>query len=126
MKNFFSPHIFVYKPQTNSVFSLFLRFILILTFIDFISYVISLSFLNTLVFNYILDLTYISEVVLVFHVLATLSEEFIDYDSLELNYWDVDLVTFFSFFFIISLFLVIISLFYLILQFTFWSALIVI
>lgn len=119
MVNFFSPHIFVYKPQTNSVFSLFLRFILILVFIDFISYTLSLSFLNTFVFSYILDLTFLSEIIFMFYILAVLSEEFIDYDSVELNYWDVDLVTFFNFFFFVSLLLVFISLFYLTLQFTF-------
>lgn len=86
MINFFSPHILIYKPQTNSVFSLFLRFILILVFVDFISYTVSFSFLGTFIFGYILDLTYISEVIIIFYILAILSEEFIDYDSMELNY----------------------------------------
>lgn len=86
MNNFFSPHIFIYKPQTNSVFSLFLRFILIVVFIDFVTYSFSFSFLNAIVFNYILDLIYLPEVIIVFFVLSILSEEFIDYDSIELNY----------------------------------------
>jgi hypothetical protein len=50
------------------------------------SYTVSLSFLNTFAFNYILDLTYVSEIIFIFYILATLSEEFIDYDSVELNY----------------------------------------
>jgi hypothetical protein len=125
MTSFFSPHIFIYKPQTNSVFSLFLRFILILIFADFMSYALSFSFFNTLVFSYFLDLVYISEIVIIFYVLAILAEEFIDYDSVDLNYWDVDLVTFFNFFFVLVLLLGAISLIYLILQFTLWSVLIV-
>lgn len=125
MNNFFSPHIFIYKPQTNSVFSLFLRFILIVVFIDFVTYSFSFSFLNAIVFNYILDLIYLPEVIIVFFVLSILSEEFIDYDSIELNYWDIDLVTFFNFFFTIFLVLLAVSISYLLLQFAFWPYLIV-
>lgn len=124
MMNLFSPHIFVYKPQTNSVFSLFLRFILILVFLDFISYTVSLSFLNVIAFSYFLNMIYLTEIILVFYILANLCEEFIDYDSVELNYWDIDLVTFFNFFFVLFVMLLFISISYLLLQFAFWPVLI--
>ncbi len=82
----YSPHILVYKPQTNSTFSLFLRFILIAVFFNFLIFSLSLSFLNNLIFSYFLDILYISEFILFFFIISSLGEDFIEYDSINLNY----------------------------------------
>lgn len=122
----YSPHILVYKPQTNSTFSLFLRFILIAVFFNFLIFSLSLSFLNNLIFSYFLDILYISEFILFFFIISSLGEDFIEYDSINLNYWEVDLVTFFNFFFNFSLLLIILSILLLFSKFIFWTTLIVV
>ena len=71
------------------------------------------------IFIYLLDLVYFSEVVMVFYVLAFLGEDLIDYDDISLNYWDIDLVTFFNFFFIFSLFLLLLTVVCLLLKYAF-------
>lgn len=121
----FSPHIFIYKPQINSVFSLFLRFILILLFLDFFIYSLNLpnlSFLFRFLFNNFVDLLLLTEIIFGFYVLAILGEEFIDYESMNLNYWDIDLITFFRFFFIFFIILFVILLLFVALKFIFWAA----
>lgn len=123
----FSPHIFVYKPQINSVFSLLLRFILIIVFLDFFIYSLALenlSFLLKFLFNNFVDLILLTEIILGFYVLSILGEEFIDYESMNLNYWDIDLITFFRFFFIFFMILFMILLLSIVLKFIFWTALI--
>lgn len=117
--NSLSPHILVYKPQTNSTFSLFLRFLLIVAFIDFVLYSLYVPFLSYPIFIYLLDLVYFSEVIMVFYVLAFLGEDLIDYDDISLNYWDIDLVTFFNFFFIFTLFLLLLTVVCLLLKYAF-------
>lgn len=103
----YSPHIFVYKPQTNSVFSLFLRFILIAVFLNFILSLFSINLFNSLIFNYFLEITLISELIIIFYIISYLGEEFIDYDSINLNFLDIDLVVFFKFFLNFSLTLIV-------------------
>lgn len=102
----YSPHILVYKPQTNSVFSLFLRFILLAVFVNFIFSLFSLNFLSYIIFNYFLDITFISELIVVFYVVSYLGEDFIDFDDVNVNFLDIDLVIFFKFFLNFSLLLV--------------------
>ena len=113
----YSPHIFVYKPQTNSVFSLFLRFILLAVFVNFIFSLFSLNFLNYIIFNYFLDITFISELIVAFYVISYLGEDFIDFDDVNVNFLDIDLVIFFKFFLNFSLLLVAFLLVYLICRF---------
>lgn len=120
----YSPHIFVYKPQTNSVFSLFLRFILLVTFINFVLSLFSINLLNYFIFNYFLEITFVSELLIIFYVVSYLGEDFIDYDETSLNFLDVDLVVFFKFFFNFSLILLIFSFLFIISKFVFWAALI--
>lgn len=103
----YSPHIFVYKPQTNSVFSLFLRFILIAVFLNFTFSLFSIYLFNSLIFNYFLDITLISELIIIFYIISYLGEEFIDYDSINVNFLDLDLVVFFKFFLNFSLVLIV-------------------
>lgn len=105
----YSPHIFVYKPQTNSTFSLFLRFILVAIFINFILSIFSINFLSNIIYSYFLDIVLISEFTLVFFVISSLGEDFIDYDNINLNYLDIDLVSFFTFFFNFSVLLIVLS-----------------
>ena len=121
---FYSPHILIYKPQTNSAFSLFLRFILIAVFVNFILYNLFITFFNNILFNYFLDVLFISEFILIFFALAILGEDLIDYDEININYWDIDLVTFFNFFFNFSLLFIILSLFFLISKIIFWATVI--
>ena len=120
----YSPHIFVYKPQTNSVFSLFLRFILLVTFINFVLSLFSVNLLNYFMFNYFLEITFVSELLIIFYVVSYLGEDFIDYDETSLNFLDIDLVVFFKFFFNFSLILFIFSFLFIISKFVFWAALI--
>lgn len=120
----YSPHIFVYKPQTNSVFSLFLRFILLVTFINFVLSLFSINLLNYFMFNYFLEITFVSELLIIFYVVSYLGEDFIDYDETSLNFLDIDLVVFFKFFFNFSLILLIFSFLFIISKFVFWAALI--
>ena len=101
----YSPHIFVYKPQTNSTFSLYLRFILAAIFVNFLLSVFSLNILSDFTYSYFLDVSFVTEFIVLFYVLSSLGEEFIDYDNLNINYLDIDLVSFFSFFFAFSLLL---------------------
>jgi len=115
----YSPHIFVYKPQTNSVFSLFLRFILLVTFINFVLSLFSINLLNYFIFNYFLEITFVSELLIIFYVVSYLGEDFIDYDETSLNFLDVDLVVFFKFFFNFSLILLIFSFLFIISKFVF-------
>lgn len=82
----YSPHILVYKPQTNSTFSLFLRFVLVAVFFNFLFSTIFFNFFNSIIFSYFLDLLFITEFILAFFVIATLGEDFIDYDELNINY----------------------------------------
>lgn len=105
----YSPHIFIYKPQTNSTFSLFLRFILIAVFINFLLSTFSINFLTSITYSYLLDVVFISEFMVVFFVISSLGEDFIDYDDINLNYLDIDLVSFFTFFFNFSVLLLILS-----------------
>lgn len=104
LNSFFSPHIFVYRPQTNSVFSLFFRFILILVFLDFfLSLLVPYNVVSNF-FSIFLDFSFYTEFVVLFYIIAVMSEEFIDYDSIDLGYWDLDLTTLFNFFFFFSIF----------------------
>ena len=82
----YSPHILVYKPQVNSIFSLFLRFILLVTFIDFIFFSFHLNLLVDFIYNYFLDVVYVTEIILIFYMLSVLGEDLIDYDDITLNY----------------------------------------
>lgn len=109
----YSPHILVYKPQTNSTFSLFLRFILVAVFVNFIFSVFSLNILSELLYSYFLDIIFISEFIVAFYIISSLGEDFIDYDEININYLDIDLVSFFNFFFNFSLLLIILSVFFL-------------
>lgn len=93
----YSPHILVYKPQVNSIFSLFLRFILIVAFLDYIFFSFGLSFLSTFIYGYFLDLAYVTEVMVVFYILSVMAEDFVDYDNLDIYYLDIDLIKFFKF-----------------------------
>lgn len=120
----YSPHIFVYKPQTNSVFSLFLRFILIAVFLNFILSLFSINLFNSLIFNYFLEITLISELIIIFYIISYLGEEFIDYDSINLNFLDIDLVVFFKFFLNFSLTLIVFLALFVGSKFVFWTALI--
>nr|YP_003540839.1 hypothetical protein HaveOM_p28 [Vermamoeba vermiformis]ADD62223.1 hypothetical protein [Vermamoeba vermiformis] len=122
----YSPHIFVYKPQTNSVFSLFLRFILLAVFVNFIFSLFSLNFLNYIIFNYFLDITFISELIVVFYVVSYLGEDLIDFDDVNVNFLDIDLVIFFKFFLNFSLLLVTFLFCFTFSKFVFWTALIVV
>ncbi len=105
----YSPHIFIYKPQTNSTFSLFLRFILVAVFTNFLLSTFSINFLTNITYSYFLDIVFISEFMVVFFVISSLGEDFIDYDDINLNYLDIDLVSFFTFFFNFSVLLLILS-----------------
>lgn len=109
----YSPHILVYKPQTNSTFSLFLRFILVAVFVNFIFSVFSLNILSEFLYSYFLDIIFISEFIVAFYIISSLGEDFIDYDEININYLDIDLVSFFNFFFNFSLLLIILSVFFL-------------
>lgn len=105
----YSPHILVYKPQTNSTFSLFLRFVLVAVFINFIFSVFSFSIFSEFLYCYFLDIIFISEFIVAFYIISSLGEDFIDYDEININYLDIDLVSFFKFFFNFSLLLIILS-----------------
>lgn len=107
MSKIFSPHILVYKPQTNSVFSLFLRFILLATFVNFILSLFYFKIFNSLIFGYFLDIAFVSEVIIIFYAVSYLGEDLIDYDSTNVPFLDVDLVVFFKFFLSFSLILLI-------------------
>ena len=122
----YSPHIFVYKPQTNSTFSLFLRFILAAIFVNFLLSVFSLNILSDFTYSYFLDVSFVTEFIVLFYVLSSLGEEFIDYDNLNINYLDIDLVSFFSFFFAFSLLLFFLVNVFLMLKFVWWTTLIVV
>lgn len=115
----YSPHIFVYKLQTNSTFSLFLRFILLFVFVNFLLSLFSFNIFTNFLFSYFFDFTFITEFIIFFFVIATFGEDLIDYDSVNVNYWDIDLVTFFKFFFNFSALLIIFS--FLFLFFNFFS-----
>ncbi len=99
----YSPHILVYKPQTNSVFSLFLRFILLSVFINFVFSLFYIDFFGFFIFSYFLEVSFISELLIIFYVISYLGEDFIDYDETNLNFLDIDLVVFFKFFLNFSL-----------------------
>lgn len=120
----YSPHILVYKPQTNSTFSLFLRFILVATFANFLLSVFSFNLLSNFTYSYFLDASFITEFIILFYILSSLGEEFIDYDNLNTNYLDIDLVPFFNFFFAFSLLLIFLILIFLSLKFVWWTAII--
>lgn len=121
---FYSPHIFVYKPQTNSTFSLFLRFILVAVFINFLLSVFSIAILANFIYSYFLDIIFISEFIIVFFIISSLGEDFIDYDDINLNYLDIDLVSFFTFFFNFSVLLLVLSVSFLISKIIFWASLV--
>lgn len=120
----YSPHILVYKPQTNSTFSLFLRFILAAAFVNFLLSVFSFNILSNFTYSYFLDSSFITEFILLFYLISSLGEEFIDYDNLNVNYLDIDLVSFFNFFFAFSLLLILLILIFLSLKFIWWTAVI--
>ena len=82
----YSHHILVYKPQTNSTFSLFLRFVLIAVFFNFLLSIVFFNFFSSIIFNYFLDLLFITDFILIFFINATLGDDFIDYDELNINY----------------------------------------
>lgn len=82
----YSPHILVYKPQTNTTFSLFLRFILVAVFFNFLMFCLFFNFLNSIIFSYFLDIIFISEFIVIFFIISTLGEDFIDYDEININY----------------------------------------
>jgi hypothetical protein len=105
----YSPHILVYKPQTNSTFSLFLRFILVAVFINFLLSIFSINLLSNFLYSYFLDIVFISEFIIIFFIISSLGEDFIDYDDINLNYLDIDLVSFFTFFFNFSVLLIVLS-----------------
>lgn len=120
----YSPHILVYKPQTNSTFSLFLRFILIFVFFNFILSVFSFNILSEFLHKYFLDLLFISELVFVYYIMSSLAEDFIDFDNVTINYLDIDLISIFRFFFNFSVLLLILALLFLVAKILFWTALI--
>jgi hypothetical protein len=120
----YSPHIFVYKPQTNSTFSLFLRFILVAVFFNFFLSAFSINFLTTFLYTYFLDIVLITEFIVVFFIISSLGEDFIDYDDINLNYLDIDLVSFFTFFLNFSILLLALSLVFLFSKFIFWASLV--
>lgn len=120
----YSPHILVYKPQTNSTFSLFLRFILLFVFFNFIFSIFSINILNEFVHKYFLDLLFISELVFIYYVVSSLAEDFIDFDSVTINYLDIDLISIFKFFFNFSVLLLFLTLLFLVAKTLFWTALI--
>ncbi len=122
----YSPHILVYKPQVNSIFSLFLRFILLIAFVDFLFFSFHFSFLVDFLYNYFLDINYVTEAIIIFYILSVLGEDLIDYDIEDLEYLDIDLVTFFRFFSNFSLLLVGLSVSFLLFGGFFWSSLIMI
>ena len=113
----YSPHILVYKPQTNSTFSLFLRFILAAVFANFLLSTFSFNILSNFTYSYFLDCHFITEFIVLFYILSSLGEEFIDYDNLNVNYLDIDLVPFFNFFFAFSVLLLFLILAFLSLKF---------
>ena len=110
----YSPHILIYKPQTNSTFSLFLRFILIVVFFNFLFSVLFFNILSDFVHTYFLDLLFTSELIFVYYVLSSLAEDFIDFDDVTVNYLDIDLISIFKFFFNFFVLLLILALFFLI------------
>lgn len=120
----YSPHILVYKPQTNSTFSLFLRFILIVVFINFVFSILLFSFLSEFIHTYFLDLLFTSELIFIYYVISSLAEDFIDFDDVTVNYLDVDLVSIFKFFFNFSVLLIILAFVFLACKTLFWTALI--
>lgn len=120
----YSPHILIYKPQTNSTFSLFLRFILIVVFFNFLFSVLFLNILSDFVHKYFLDLLFTSELIFVYYVLSSLAEDFIDFDDVTVNYLDIDLISIFKFFFNFFVLLLILALFFLICKTLLWTALI--
>lgn len=123
---FYSPHILVYKPQTNSVFSLFLRFILLAVFTNFLLSIFYIKFLSFFIFSYFLEILFISELLIIFYVISYLSEDLIDYDSTGINFLDIDLVVFFKFFLNLSLVFLFFLSFFIIFKFIFWTTLIVV
>jgi hypothetical protein len=122
----YSPHILVYKPQTNSTFSLFLRFILVAVFINFLLSIFSINLLSNFLYSYFLDIVFISEFIIIFFIISSLGEDFIDYDDINLNYLDIDLVSFFTFFFNFSVLLIVLSVTFLLSKTVFWASLIAI
>lgn len=121
---YYSPHILIYKPQTNSTFSLFLRFILIFIFFNFVFSILLVNILSEFIYTYFLDLLFMSEIVFIYYIISSLAEDFIDFDELAINYLDIDLVTIFKFFFNFSILLLVISILFLISKTLFWTALI--
>jgi len=121
---YYSPHILIYKPQTNSTFSLFLRFILIFIFLNFVFSILLVNVLSEFTYTYFLDLLFMSEIVFIYYIISSLAEDFIDFDELAINYLDIDLVTIFKFFFNFSILLLVISILFLISKTLFWTALI--
>lgn len=111
---YYSPHILIYKPQTNSTFSLFLRFILIFIFFNFVFSILLVNILSEFIYTYFLDLLFMSEIVFIYYIISSLAEDFIDFDELAINYLDIDLVTIFKFFFNFSILLLVISILFLI------------
>lgn len=122
----YSPHILVYKPQVNSIFSLFLRFILLVTFVDFLFFSLHFNLLVDFIYSYFLNINYLTEVIIIFYVLSVLAEDLVDYDDESTDYWDIDLVTFFKFFSNFSLLLIGLSVSFILLGGLSWSSLIII
>lgn len=120
----YSPHILIYKPQTNSTFSLFLRFILLVVFFNFIFSVLSFNIFSDFVHKCFLDLLFTSELIFIYYVVSSLAEDFIDFDDVTVNYLDVDLISIFKFFFNFFILLLVLALLFLICKTLFWTALI--
>ena len=82
---------------------------MVAVFVNFIFSVFSLNILSEFLYSYFLDIIFISEFIVAFYIISSLGEDFIDYDEININYLDIDLVSFFNF----SLLLIILSVFFL-------------
>jgi len=80
-----------------------------MVFVDFFVSSFYSYTLSAFIYSYFLDVVYVAEIVLIFYIFSVLGEDFIDCDTVDLGYWEMDLVTFFKFFYSFFVLLVIIS-----------------